>query len=461
MPAEGRGGGFWWACCVGLAFVQKMAAMAVVLPILAWLVLAYLPRMFTRRAGVAPWIDAAITLGALTTPLALALLEIIRLAKLLPPPGQTDLFRDRPAAYWPGAILACPLAIWICRRFLYRAWRGHPVWGVERPALETCAAALAFAPIIAWAGNPLWWRETLPRLAHYLMLNAARRGALPDIPIYYRGQIYLYSLPWENAWLLIAITVPAGILAAALAGLVYALRVARVDAIPTYFTLHLLTLPVIRMLGTPAHDGVRLFLPTFFFLAAMAGWGTVWAASGLERLTGRRRGWWRLALTSLVLGPAAWQLVSVHPYELSYYNEIIKGPRGAWRTGFELSYWYEPFNAATIAEINDRLPHGAAVDFFNPLTSPETFADLQALGQLRRDIKLGPRSSAEFPYVWLLTQDSKSTGFTRLLFAMKPWYASRPRQVDGLRIATVADPVAVSRAWALQLLLDAPSGGAY
>jgi hypothetical protein len=58
-----------------------------------------------------------------------------------------------------------------------------------------------------------------------------------------------------------------------------------------------------------------------------------------------------------------------------------------------------------------------------------------------------------------LTQDSKATALTRLLFAMKPWYASRPPQLDGLRVASVADPPAVSRAWALQLLLDAPSGG--
>ena len=89
------------------------------------------------------------------------------------------------------------------------------------------------------------------------------------------------------------------------------------------------------MLPTPAHDGVRLFLPTFFFLAAFAGWGTVWLADGLARLSGvpaapwlRRRPW-----PALVLGPAAWQLVKIHPFELSYYNELIGGPRGAWQRG--------------------------------------------------------------------------------------------------------------------------------
>ena len=53
------------------------------------------------------------------------------------------------------------------------------------------------------------------------------------------------------------------------------------------------------------------------------------------------------------------------------------------------------------------------------------------------------------------TQDSKASAFSRLLFVMRPWYAREPDEVDGLRLVTVADPVAVSRTWALQVLLDA------
>jgi hypothetical protein len=444
---------------LGLAFVEKMTAMAVVLPLLAWLVVVHLPRTFTRRDGRYDWADGVATSAVLLCPLVLASLEIVRLVRLLPPPGQTDLFLNRPRADWPGGILACPLAIWIVRRILARVWRGHPIWGVERPALETWAAALAFAPYVAWLGNPLWWRETLPRLAHFAMINASRRGVLPDIPILYFGQTYQYTLPWHNAWVLMAITVPAGLLAAALVGSGFALRVARQDPIPAYFAVHLVTLPAVRMLGTPAHDGVRLFLPTFVFLAAMAGWGTVRAADGLARLSRRPTRPWRWALATLVLGPAAWQLVRIHPYELSYYNELIGGPRGARRAGFELTYWYDAFNDRTLEEINGRLPRGATIDFLNPMTAPETFAVLQTLGSLRGDIRLGLRDPTAFPYVWLLTQDSKATALTRLLFAMRPWYESRPRQLEGLRVASVADPVAVSRAWALQLLVDAPSGG--
>jgi len=88
--------------------------------------------------------------------------------------------------------------------------------------------------------------------------------------------------------------------------------------------------------------------------------------------------------------------------------------------------------------------------------NPPTFAERQGLGARRGDILLLMRDPNVFPYVWLLTQDSKASPLTRLIFAMKPWYAVEPRQLDGLRVATVADPVAVSRAWALQLL----AGGA-
>jgi hypothetical protein len=452
----------WWRIMVGvllgLAFLEKASAMVVVLPLVAWLVAVHLPAAVKGRGAIADWIDGITTLAAVSSPLVVALREIIRLSLALPPPAQTDLFFHKPAPHWSGAILAWPLAIWISRRVLARLVRGNPVWGVERPALETCAAAIALAPIVVWLGNPLWWRQTLPRLAHYLMLITSRRGVLPNIPIFYFGQTYFYSLPWHNAWVLMAITVPAAILVAALAGCVFALKNARRDRLPVYFAVHLVTLPVIRMLGTPAHDGVRLFLPTFFFLAAMAGWGTAWVADGLTRLTRIRSAFWQWGLAALVLGPAAWQLIRIHPYELSYYNELIGGPRGASQAGFELSYWYDAFNHRTIGEINARLPQRSTVAFLSSHTHPETFTILQELGHLRGDVRLGSRDGTSFPYVWLLTQDSKATAFTRLLFAMKPWYASRPRQLDGMRVASVADPVAVSRAWALELLLDAPSG---
>src|SRR5262249_28738497 len=151
--------------------------------------------------------------------------------------------------------------------------------------------------------------------------------------------------------------------------------------LPFYFLIHLLTLPVIRMFPTPAHDGVRLFLPTFFFLAVFAGWGTVWLADLLAWGIPRAVRLARPVLAAAVLGSAAVGLIRTHPYELSYYNEWIGGPRGAWERGFELSYWYDAVNGPVIDDLNRRFPPRAQVDFLNDLTKTSigVFQDLQNL----------------------------------------------------------------------------------
>ena len=117
------------------------------------------------------------------------------------------------------------------------------------------------------------------------------------------------------------------------------------------------------MFPTPAHDGVRLFLPTFFFLAAFAGWGTIWLADALARRFHFSSWYSRRILAGVVLGSAAFSLVRIHPYELSYYNELIGGPRGAWERGFELTYWYDAFTDKVIEDLNRELPAHAEVDY--------------------------------------------------------------------------------------------------
>ena len=442
---------------LGLGFVEKMAAVAVLGPILLWLVANRLPRTFARKDGRYDWLDGLLTSTAMLLPLALAFREVLRLARSFPSPNYVDLFTMHPSTVLPGTILAVPLLIWFARRLLGAAFPGHPVWGVERPALEIWTAILAFAPVVGWLGNPAWWRETLPRMAHYYQISKERGDALPDIRIIYFGEIYNYSLPWHNAFVLIAITVPIGILLASLVGLISSLArswTAR-DAIPWYFALHLVFLPVVRMLPTPAHDGVRLFLPTFFFLAAFAGWGVVAIGDGLSKLV-KHRAACRGAVAALVLGSATWQLVAIHPFELSYYNEPIGGPRGAWKRGFELSYWYDAFNDQTLKDLNEKLPEGAALDFFNQMTKDiPTFPCLQELGALRGDLVLGSPSETEIPFGWSLAHDSKATSMTRLMFAMTPFYSRNPGPLDGLRVVTVISPEAVSRAWALDVLTRA------
>ena len=419
---------------LGLAFLEKMAAVGVLVPLLLWLVAGHLSRTLTRPGAGPPASTDWSPPDSCLCRWRLAFLEIQGLQRQFPLPKQTNLFVDRPSSDLPGAILAVPLAVWILRRLLGRIFSTSKIWVAERPALEIWTSILAFAPLVGWLGNPAWWRETLPRLAHYYTLSNNRRGALPDIQIIYFGQIYEYSLPWHNAWVLLGITVPVTILVAAAIGIVWALGQIRRDRLPLYFLVHFLTFPVLRMLPTPAHDGVRLFLPTFFFLAAFAGWGTVALARDISLRSRIPRRIALALLAALVIVPAAADVVRIHPFELSYYNALIGGPRGAWHRGFELTYWFDAFNSQTLAELNEKLPADAEVDFPNDLTNPMTFQELQMLGALRSDINLGGEVKKlglkyeTLGHVWLQTQDSKATTFSRLLFAMRPGTpGSRPR----------------------------------
>lgn len=445
---------------VGLGFLTKMASVVVLVPVVLWIMATRFPH-FLRHGRKSDWLDGLLTLGALCAPLLVAFAEIKRLTRLLPEPRFTDLFRDRPASLLPGVILATPLALWLIRRAFGRLFPQSPLWGTTRPALELLASLLAFGPVVGWLGNPAWWRETFPRLAHYYLLNTNRAGSLPDIRIYYWGETYLYSLPWHNAWVLLAITVPVSLLIPAFIGLLRGVVMSPKDRLPIYLGIQLITLPVFRMLNTPAHDGVRLYLPTFFFLAAFAGLGAGWASSlSTRNLRSPRAPRFVYPLLYLaVIGPAAIALIRIHPYELSYYNEVVGGPAGAWRKGFEISYWYDAFNPVFLSELNRELPPGAAITPPNTYSEVPTFSELQTLGMLRSDLRIGDTRADQFPHKWLLTHDSKADGYSKLLFTLRPRYALKPPPFKGLPIASVADPSQAALAWALELLADRKPGG--
>ncbi len=203
----------------GLAFVEKMATVLVLLPILAWLVIGHLPRA-NRRAA---WLDGLITSLMLLLPLGITYLEIRRLARLLPPPANTDLFVHRPEkplagrdpAVAPGRLARTPAAGEAPARVAGLGRRAARPGGLDRHPRLRAGRRLAGQPRLV-ARNPAEARPLLPA-------QHRAPGALPDIQVLYFGQVYEYSLPWHNAWVLLAITVPLTILAASALGLLWAL----------------------------------------------------------------------------------------------------------------------------------------------------------------------------------------------------------------------------------------------
>ena len=141
------------------------------------------------------------------------------------------------------------------------------------------------------------------------------------------------------------------------------------------FPVCLLALP-----GVPKYDGIRLMLPAYPFLAALAAAGAVAAWDSL----GRARRWAGAASVALL---AAWLLLPVaafHPYQLCYYGELVGGPWGAAKIGFETTYWDDTFDGKALAWLNQNVPPKGKVAFV--AVGDFIWQDYQAFGEARPDI---------------------------------------------------------------------------
>jgi hypothetical protein len=163
-------------------------------------------------------------------------------------------------------------------------------------------------------------------------------------------------------------------------------------------------------------------------------------------LSGRERLVW---LGLFLLGPTwgAYDWVRIHPFELSYYNI---GLANAVDAGFETTYWYDAVTPGVLHELNEKFPPNVVIGFPDPMINPDTFAVLQDMGRLRSDVRSHEPGRQKLPWFWLLSHSSKATAFTRLLYAVPPWYESGH---DGVRLFSVVDDEAAAVAWTLHALV--------
>ena len=293
-----------------------------------------------------------------------------------------------------GWLLPVPLLVWAV---LERRWWS---WLVLVP----CALVVSYAAV------PIAWHEPLDVVAR-LFDESVNRDRMAPFATFYFGTAYPYVVPWHQSIVMTLFTVPVGILSLSLVGAFDSVRsrsilrpedpcvaLARLCLLQIGFFLALMALP-----SSPNHDGVRLFLPMFPFVAVLGG-------LGFSRLFGFLRD--RIDERGTVLGglllgivfflPAWWQTNHVSPYYLSYYNELIGGLPGAARAGMEVSYWYDAMTPEFLARVEQELPEGATLGTW---PTWKYFEELQAMGRLRSDIRI----SREWPTQYLLLLARNST----------------------------------------------------
>ena len=287
-----------------------------------------------------------------------------------------------------------------------------------------CTALLVFYLL-----NPPLWHRPLAGFAEFLHLNT-HRGEF-NVGILFWGRMYDLNrpLPWYNTLVWVAITLPSLFFVMIPFG-VYRMfsrghsvnetmagRHSPVSANRIRFSglivLHALVLLVVRAIpGTPPHDGVRLFVPAFPFLAIIAGIGMsqLWrmgsaaarrpAGSLIGRLPGR-------LLVVLTLAVGTGNLVVYAPQWLSFYNAVIGGVHGASRKGFEPTYYWDALDAEVIAVLNAGTGENEKI-CFTPAKSSHTLDLVRAWEGLQPPF----RPDAPGQYRWYVFQHRPS-GLTR------------------------------------------------
>jgi hypothetical protein len=261
--------------------------------------------------------------------------------------------------------------------------------------------------------NPPLWHHPINGMATFFQLNT-NRAANPmlNISTWFLGRMYNldHPLPWYNTLVWTCVTVPLGMLLLAAIGLVNVVRRPCVQRTAVLIVAHWVVLLIVRALPfAPPHDGVRLFLPSFAFLAALAGLGVGsvldWGARG-----GRPRRLGVLSgLLALYVGSAS-SLVWYAPQWLSYYNLAIGGLPGASAAGMEPTYYWDGLDRSVLDWLHSQTPADDKI-LFGPVIGEniqagpmENLAWMRRWGLFRRKFDF----SAPGEYRWYVLQHRPS-----------------------------------------------------
>jgi 4-amino-4-deoxy-L-arabinose transferase-like glycosyltransferase len=199
--------------------------------------------------------------------------------------------------------------------------------------------------LVLW---PWLYHDFGARLAEYVLFVTVDHWQIGQ---WYLGRFYMPP-PWHFSFVMTAVVVPLGLTVLYLLGIARTAVDRRVQALGGLLVLSALVPMLALATGqSMVYDNDRLFMPSFPYLAALAGLGFEWIARGLHRVTaGTLKSPWPSALTAAVAGlafiPHVALTAGLYPHLLSYYSEAIGGLPGAARLGLETTYWCETYAAA-------------------------------------------------------------------------------------------------------------------
>jgi hypothetical protein len=230
--------------------------------------------------------------------------------------------------------------------------------------LRWLAAAALFGLVVIPLISPNEWTHPLSAIGDFLLYPFLR--SKQAISTFYLGRIYKFYLPWHYFLVMTAVTYPV-ILLFLLSGLVNIRKVAchgliRAILFPVGFWLILAHVPT-----TPKHDGIRQLLSIYPLIGLLSWFGLMgWLEAIKQAPPSRGRSLLQIFSIPVILCILAFGVFRCHPFELSYYNCLIGGIRGAEKKGFELTYYLEAITPEFLNRLNPYLDNGKTVYLMPP-----------------------------------------------------------------------------------------------
>jgi len=257
----------------------------------------------------------------------------------------------------------------------------------ERRKTLRNAYALALAPLVFFAVQPMYWHAPLAAASGYFG-HFLDPKAYTTITTSYFGKLYPKSPPWTYPAVITALVIPLPTLLLAVAGAVASVSrmfkpseekpvVSKICVFVLFNALFLIILFSPERVAK--YDGERLLMPIFPFWALLAG-------VGFQILTRRFNVFVRAAAFVVIAVMIATAVYQVRPFYLCYYNCLIGGAKGAERHGMDVMYWGEAFTPQFAARINEKIPPGARIATIGYFSGNLRY--FQQMGLLRPDLKI-------------------------------------------------------------------------
>lgn len=339
-----------------------------------------------------------------------------------------------------GAAISVKLNGLFLPPLLVAHWLATRGAALFRGSLRDRLKALPFAfpamavlgPVIFVLTWPWLWHDTVARTLDYLRFHLHHE----NYSWTYFGAVLRHPpFPVAYPFVITALTVPAGILAAMAGGLVHSVaRLAEslrsdVGAYATDELLWILNalfpIVLIALPSVPIFGGVKHWMPAMPFLAAL-GARALWAAA--NQLWPRANAAVAGALLLLCCVPAAWACAHDYPFGTASYNELAGGAAGAATMGQQRQFWGDDMVAALPA-LNAHAAPNARV-WWQEATY-DAVREYQRDGRLRADLQWanGPEDAQVVVYHY--HQEFRDKEFAT-------WTAFRTeRPVDGVYLDEV------------------------